>query len=102
MESGEELENCILGNYKVKMTGKSLETAKQLRDKLLLEFKALCYDLEEELSPPEGIAQNARKLRMKLNLLKVAYDDCLAAQSKVFGLEKTTGAEDTNWSWVIT
>ena len=30
MESGEELENCILGNYKVKMTGKSLETAKAM------------------------------------------------------------------------
>ena len=84
------------------MTGKSLVTAKQQRDKFLLEFKAACYDLEGEVTPEGGRAANVRRIKMKMKEVKSTYEDCLEAQSQVYGLEKTSGAEESNWNWVVT
>ena len=39
---------------------------------------------------------------MKMKEVRTSYDDCLEAQSQVYGLEKISGAEDSNWNWVVT
>ena len=77
-------------------------TAKKLLDKFLLEFKVACYDLEGEVNPQDGRAANIRRIKVKLKAVKTSYDDCLEAQAQVYGLEKTSGAEESNWSWVVT
>ena len=83
------------------MSGKSLITAKQTRDKLLLEFKASVYDLEEELSA-SGSSRNIRRIKLKKKETETSYKDCLEAQSKVYGLENSSGGEENNWNWVLT
>ena len=83
------------------MTAKSLAAAKQQRDMYLLEFKAACYDLEGELEPIGEKKLNARKIKLKMEAVKNTYQDCLKAQSQVYGMEKTSGAEEQNWSWVV-
>ena len=83
------------------MPGKSLEAAKQQRDKHLLEFKAACYDLEGEVEPSGGRTANPRRIKLKMSQVKTSYDDCLSSQSQVYGLEKTSGAEESNWTWVV-
>ena len=85
-----------------KMSGKSLNTAKQQRDKHLLEFKAACYDLEGEVEPSGGKTAKPRRIKLKMSQVKTSYDDCLSSQSQVYGLEKTSGAEESNWTWVVT
>ena len=84
------------------MAGKSLSNAKQQRDKFLLEFKAACSDLGDEIRPSEGKSANVRRIKLKIGLLRTSYDECLNAQSQVYGLEKTSGAEESNWTWVDT
>ena len=84
-----------------KMPGKSLEAAKQQRDKHLLEFKAACYDLEGEVEPSGGRTANPRRIKLKMSQVKTSYDDCLSSQSQVYGLEKTSGVEESNWTWVV-
>ena len=37
-----------------------------------------------------------------MSQVKTSYDDCLSSQSQVYGLEKTSGAEESNWTWVVT
>ena len=67
----------------------------------LLEFKAACFDLEGEIEPSAVKKPNVRKIRMKIEAVKTTYQECLRAQSQVYGLEKSTGAEEQNWNWVI-
>ena len=85
-----------------KMAGKSLSNAKQQRDKFLLEFKAACSDLEDEIHPSGARTANVRRIKLKIGLVRFNYDECLGAQSQVYGLEKTSGAEENNWTWVDT
>ena len=72
-----------------KMAGKSLSNAKQQRDKFLLEFKAACSDLEDEIHPSGARTANVRRIKLKIGLVRFNYDECLGAQSQVYGLEKT-------------
>ena len=61
------------------MAGKSLSNAKQQRDKFLLEFKAACSDLEDEINPSEGRPANVRRIKLKIGLVKTSHDECLMA-----------------------
>ena len=82
--------------------GKGLFRTKQQRDKFVLEFKAACCDLEEELEPSGGKQPNVRRIKLKVKLVMSTYDECLDAQSQVLGIEKTSGTEENNWAWVNT
>ena len=84
------------------MSIKGLSDAKQQRDRFLLEFKAAYCDLEDEIKPSGERTVNVRRVKQKLRLVKASYDDCLQAQAHVFGLEKISGAEESNWTWVDT
>ena len=80
------------------MSDKGLTKMKQRRDKFLLEFKAAGRDLEEETSGEK--APNERRIKVKIRLVKSTYDECLDAHAQVIGAEKTSGAEESNWTWV--
>ena len=84
------------------MSVKGLVRMKQQRDKFLLEFKAACSDLEEVIEPSGERAHNERKIKVKMKLVKSTYDECLDAHSQVIGAEKTSGAEESNWTWMDT
>ena len=84
------------------MSVKGLARMKQQRDKFLLEFKAACSDLEEVIEPSGERAHNERKIKVKMKLVKSTYDECLDAHSQVIGAEKTSGAEESNWTWMDT
>ena len=57
--------------WSVKMTSKGLIGAKQQREKFLLEFRAACADLEEELEPVGGKLPSRRKIKIKIKLVRV-------------------------------
>ena len=76
---------------------KNLSAAKQGREKQLIEFQSACEDLEDEL---EKEPVNVRRVKTKLNLVKIAYDDVVMAQAEVVSLEKTSASDDTNRSWI--
>ena len=79
------------------MASKSLGTAKQLREKMLLEFQTSCDDLEDEV----GIKNpNERRLKNKICLLKGSYDRVLDAHASLIMLEKTSASDEVNRNWV--
>ena len=76
---------------------KSLSTAKQWRERQLMEFQTSCENLDEEVDkdPP-----SERKINTKLKLVKASYEEVMTAQSQVVSLEKTSASDDVNRSWV--
>ena len=67
------------------------------RDKSLLEFVGACTDLEEEL---DHTPQSVRKIKIKIDLVKSSYEECLEAQTMLMAVEKTSAVDDKNKSWV--
>ena len=84
----------------IKMAGKTLGAARELREKFLMEFQSACDDLEEEIKPPETKQPNVRKIKIKMNLVRTSYDDAVTAHAQVVTLEKTSASDEVNRSWV--
>ena len=84
-----------------KMT-KTIGAARQQRERSLMDFRAACEDLEEEIEPPRSGTHNERRVKTKMKLVRTSYDDVMTAQAQLVSLEKTSGAEETNWNWVKT
>ena len=76
---------------------KQISVAKQVRERALMEFHAASDDLEEEL---QKTPVNVRRIKSKLQLLKVSYDSVVIAQSEVVTLEKTSASDEANRNWV--
>ena len=76
---------------------KQISVAKQGRERALMEFHAASDDLEEEL---QKTPVNVRRIKSKLQLLKVSYDSVVIAQSEVVTLEKTSASDEANRNWV--
>ena len=69
------------------------------RDKSLLEFVGACTDLEEEL---DHTPQSVRKIKIKIELVKSSYEECLGAQTMLMAVEKSSAVDEKNKSWVNT
>ena len=69
------------------------------RDKSLLEFVGACTDLEEEL---DHTPQSVRKIKIKIDLVKSSYEECLGAQTMLMAVEKSSAVDEKNKSWVNT
>ena len=81
---------------------KTIGAARQQRERSLMDFKAACEDLEEEIAPLKSGTHNERRVKTKMKLVRSSYDDVMTAQAQLVSLEKTSGAEETNWNWVKT
>ena len=79
------------------MAGKALGVAKQLREKMLLEFQSSVEDLEEETGAK---CPNERRLKVKLCQVKSYYEKALDAHANVIMLEKTSASDEINKNWV--
>ena len=79
------------------MANKTLGTAKQLREKMLLEFQSSCDDLEDEIGTK---SPNERRLKNKISLLRGIYDKVLDAHANLIMLEKTSASDEVNRNWV--
>ena len=84
-----------------KMT-KTIGAARQQRERSLMDFKAACEDLQEEIEPLKSGTHNERRVKTKMKLVRSSYDDVMTAQAQLVSLEKTSGAEETNWNWMKT
>ena len=80
------------------MSARELTSARQAREKALVQLKALHRELDE-LAKKEEV--NPRRIKVKRGQYHEAYNVALDAHVALIVLEKTSGDDQANSSWQI-